>query len=211
VIEPSGPSAVAPTRQPLTDASRKILRANSRIGQVSLVFAIAATAGIVIGIAVKTPGVIALSPVAAVLWWAAYSFGLKPMQDLRVGLEEHYDGPWEQRLLRRFRRPDAVMVKLPSVDGVLTVSRTSVVNALIRAGLTEEWSPAAGRLAFTPVHHQTLSISHGPEQAIATPPPPSERELHGLLDGEREKVLEMRRAQAQQAQQTQQPRSQDDG
>ena len=202
VTEPSGPSAVEPTRQPLTDASRRILRSTSRIGQVSLLFAIAATAGIVIGIAVKTPGVIALSPVAACFWWAFYSFGVKPMQDLRVGLEEHYDGPWEQRLLRRFRRPDAVLVKIPSVEGALTISRTSVVNALIRAGLTEDWSPAAGRIAFTPVHHQTLSVSHGPEQAIATPPPPNERELHGLLDGERERVLEMRRAQAQQAQQS---------
>ncbi len=205
---PSAGAGIAPTRQPLADGSRRALRSRSRIGQVSLVFAVAATAGIVIGIAVKTPGVIALSPIAACFWWAFYSFGIKPMQDLRVGLEEHYEGPWEQRLLQRFRRPDVVLVKLPHVSGALTISHPPTVSALIRAGLTAQWSPAAGKLAYTPVHHQVLTVSHGPEQPIAAPRPPSERELHGLLDGERERVLEMRRAQAQQAQQR---RSQDDG
>ena len=101
------------TRQPLSETSRRILRSRSRIGLLALVFAVAATAGIVFGIAVKTPGVIALSPIAALLWWVVYSFGLKTLHDLRVGLEEHYDGPWEQRLLRRLRIPDVVLVKLP--------------------------------------------------------------------------------------------------
>jgi len=188
------------TRQPLTDVSRRQLRSKARIGYIVGLFALAATAGIVVGIAAKTPGVIALSPVAAFLWWAFYSFGVKPMQDLRVGLEEHYDGPWEQRLLRRLRIPDVVLVKLPSLDAVLTISRTPVVNALIKAGLNEDWSPAAGQIAYTPVHHQTLTVSHGPGQAIAAPPPPKEHELHDLLDSERERVRQMRRAQAQQVQ-----------
>ena len=188
------------TRQPLTEASRRILRSRSRIGQVALVFAIASTAGIVVGITVKTPGVIALSPIAALLWWVGYAFGVKTLHDLRVGLEEHYDGPWEQRLLRRLRIPDVILVKLPHLEAVLRISHPPTVNAVVKAGLTEEWSPAAGQLAYTPVNHQTLSVSHGPEQPIAVPRPPSGRELHGLLDGERERVLEMRRAQAQRAQ-----------
>ena len=194
----SRPALAQAARQPLTDVSRRILRSRSRIGQVALVLAIAATAGIVVGIAAKTPGVIALSPVAAFLWWVCYAFGVKPMQDLRVGLEEHYDGPWEQRLLRRLRIPDVVLVKLPALDAVLTISHTPTVNALVAAGLTSDWSPAAGHIAFTPVNHLTLQVTHGPEQPVAAARPPKERELHSLLDGERERVLAMRRAQAQQ-------------
>jgi hypothetical protein len=186
------------TRLPLADASRKLLRSKLRIGYVLLFFAIAATAGIVIGVAVSTPGIIAFLPVAAYLWWAFYSFGVKAMQDLRVGTEDHYDGPWEQRLLRRFRLPDVVAVKIPNVDAVLTISSQRTVSALARAGLRSEWSPAAGRIAYTSVNHQTLTVLHGPEQPIAAPRPPKERELHGLLDGERERVLALRRAQAQQ-------------
>ncbi len=186
------------TRQPLTEASRRILRSRSRIGLVALVFAVASTAGIGFGIAVKTPGVIALSPIAALLWWVGYAFGVKTLHDLRVGLEEHYDGPWEQRLLRRLRIPDVVLVKLPRLEAVLRISHPPTVNAVVKAGLTEEWSPAAGRLAYTPVHHLMLTVSHGPEQPKGAARPPDERELHDLLGGGRERARELRRAQAQQ-------------
>jgi hypothetical protein len=190
--------ATQPKRVPLADASRRLLRSRARVGSVLGFFALAATVGIAAGIIAKTPGVIALSPVAAYLWWAFYSYGIKPLQDLRVGLEEHYDGPWEQHILRRFRLPDVVQVKLPTMATVLTIQSARTVNALIRAGVTREWSPAAGQIAYTPVHHQTLTVSHGPEQPIAIPRPPSEHELHGLLDGERARVRETRRAQAEQ-------------
>jgi hypothetical protein len=193
--DPGLPAGTA-TRLPLSDISRKVLRSKARFGQVMLFFAVLATAGIIVGAALATPGIIAFLPLGIYLWWCYYSYGIKARQDLRAGTEEHYDGPWKQQLVRRFRRSDVVRVQLPILSDQLTISSRSIVNALIRAGLRSDWSPASGQIAYTTVNHQALTVAHRPDERIAAPPPPNERELHGLLDGERERVLAMRRAQA---------------
>jgi hypothetical protein len=206
--EPDDPAMGQTTRQPLADSSRKVLGTRTRTGYVFLGFAVLATGGAVAGLIAGQPGTLALIVVAVMLAWYAYSYTGEAREDLRVGTEDHYEGPWQQRVVTRTRKSDVVFIKLPTFDAPLRLERQSLASALRRRGVTDQWSPGSGQISYTSINQQALRFEYNQQALQTLKRPPSERELHGLLDGEREAVLAARRKQAEQAeqaQQTQQP------